>query len=346
MTRVGVVGLGMMGLTHLNVYRSLPNATIAAICDADADRLSGKVHAMGNVEGQAQASVATLPPEVRRCSDINDVIGADDIDLVDICLPTHLHLRFGLEVLQAGQHLMMEKPLARTAADAAKLAEAAASAKGSSFVGHCMRFWPGWDWLKEAVHDDRYGKVYSATFRRVVNHPGAGFYENGDLCGGAALDLHIHDTDFIQYLFGMPKAVTSFGYSKITNQPDHIITRYEYDNVPLVVAEGSWAMTDGFTFNMSYTLNFENATVDFDLSNEKPLTICEKGKDPVHPELDPKMGYDFEIEYFLKCIEEGKKPDVVTIQDGMNTVRIVEAETESVNSGQRVILSPVGDVIR
>ncbi len=339
MTRVGVVGLGMMGLTHLNVYRSLPNVTIAAICDADPDRLSGKVHALGNVEGQAQASVATLPEEVKRCTDINDVIGADDIDLVDICLPTHLHLRFGTQVLEAGQHLMMEKPLARTAADAAKLAAAADDAKGMAFVGHCMRFWPGWDWLKEAIDDGRYGKVYSATFRRVVNHPGGPFYENGDLCGGAALDLHIHDTDFVQYLFGVPKAVTSFGYSKITDQPDHIVTRYEYDDVPLVVAEGSWAMTDGFTFNMSYTINCENATLNFDLSNEKPHVIIEKGKDPVHPDLDPRMGYDFEIAYFIDCIQKGRKPETVTMRDGMNTVRIVEAETKSVQTGQRVELS-------
>ncbi|TWU35183.1 Gfo/Idh/MocA family protein [Novipirellula artificiosorum] len=338
MIRVGVVGLGMMGLTHLNVYRSLPNVSIAAICDADPDRLSGKVSAAGNVEGQAQASVASLSADVRRCSDLREVIGAEDIDLVDICLPTHLHLRFGKAVLEAGQHLMMEKPLARNAADAAELAAAAESAKGLSFVGHCLRFWPGWAWLKEAVDDRRYGSVCSATFRRVVDHPKGAFYDNGDLCGGALLDLHVHDTDFVQYLFGMPKAVTSFGYSKITNEADHVVTRYQFDSVPLVVAEGGWAMTDGFTFNMCYTINFENATADFDLSRDKPLAIYEQGKTPEYPEVESKMGYDYEIEYFLECIEQQRQPTIVTMQDALNTIRIVDAEAESVKTGKTVTI--------
>lgn len=338
MVRVGVVGLGMMGLTHLDVYRSLPNVELAAICDADPDRLSGKVHALGNIEGQSQATVANLPDEVRRCSDIYDLIGADDIDVVDICLPTDMHLRFGREVLEAGQHLVVEKPLARTSDDAAQLVAAANDAKGMAFVGHCLRFWPGWDWLKTAIEESRFGKVYSATFRRVVNHPGGPFYHDGDRCGGAALDLHIHDTDFVQYLFGMPKAVTSFGYSKITNQPDHLITHYQYDDVPLVVAEGSWAMADGFVFNMGFTVNFENATAIFDSAHESPLTLIEHGKEPIKVELSKQMGYDFELEYFVKCIETGEAPSIVTLKDGQNTIKIVEAEVASLQSGKTVTL--------
>ncbi|TWU43001.1 putative oxidoreductase YcjS [Novipirellula aureliae] len=338
MTRVAVVGLGMMGLTHLNVYRSLSNVTIAAICDADADRLSGETTATGNVEGTADASVKSLPAEVRRCSDLNEVIGAADVDVVDICLPTHLHVRFGKQVLLAGQHLIVEKPLARNSTDADELAQAARSAKGLAFVGQCMRFWPGWAWLKDAVNDGRYGKVLAATFRRVVDHPKGAFYENGDLCGGALLDLHIHDTDFVHYLFGMPKSVNSFGYSKNTNEPDHVVTRYLYDHVPLVVAEGGWAMSDGFPFSMSYNLNFENATVDFDINREQSLRICEVGKPIEYPEVDAKMGYDLQLAYFIDCIEKQRKPETVTLENAADTIRIVEAEAESIKTGSAVSL--------
>lgn len=337
MVRVGVVGLGMMGLTHLDVYRSLPNVKLAAICDSDSRRLSGEVHALGNIEGQSQVTVASLPDEVKRCTDIADVVGSDEIDAVDICLPTDLHKRFGLEVLNAGQHLILEKPLARSSSEAAELVAAAESSKGMAFVGHCLRFWPGWSWLKQVVDGKTYGNVLGATFRRVVNHPGGPFYSNGDRSGGAALDLHIHDTDFVQYLFGMPKSVTSFGYSKITNQPDHILTQYHYDEVPLVVAEGSWAMSDGFVFNMSFTVNFEKATAAFDSAMEKPLTLYQDGQSQ-KIDLDSKMGYDFEIEYFMKCIENNEAPTIVTMQDGLNTVKIVEAEIASVQSGRTVVL--------
>ncbi len=95
MVRVGVVGLGMMGLTHLGVYQRHPHVQIAAICDSDPARLSGQTHALGNIEGQSQLTVRDLADSVRRCSDIQEVIGAEEIDLVDICLPTDLHLRFG-----------------------------------------------------------------------------------------------------------------------------------------------------------------------------------------------------------------------------------------------------------
>lgn len=332
MVRVGVIGLGMMGLTHLDVYRKRDDARIVAICDSDPSRLSGKSQAAGNVEGQAQSSVADLK-DVLRVTDIHQVIGNPEIDLVDICLPTDLHARFGCEVLQLGQHLLMEKPLARTSADAAQLAAAAHRSKGMAFVGHCMRFWPGWTWLKQAIDDGRFGPVYAASFRRVVNHPGGPFYQDGERCGGAVLDLHIHDTDFVQFCFGMPKAVTSFGYSKITSQPDHVFTHYHYDDVPLVVAEGSWAMTDGFSFNMQFTVNFENATAVYDLQAAHPLMLYQKGHPPQAVPLENVMGYDLEIDYFLKCIQSGKRPLVVTMDDAVRTVTIIEAEVQSIQSG-------------
>jgi predicted dehydrogenase len=327
----------MMGLTHLDVYKRRDDVTIAAICDSDPARLSGEVQAAGNVEGQAMSSVKSLVG-VERYADIYQVIGNQDIDLVDICLPTDMHVKFGCEVLQAGQHLMIEKPLARTAADAQRLVDAAAQAKGIAFVGHCMRFWPGWTWLREAIRDGRFGKVYAANFYRRVNHPGGPFYTNGARSGGAALDLHIHDTDFVNFCFGMPKAVTSFGYSKITSEPDHLITHYHYDDVPLVSAEGSWAMSDGYTFNMGFTVNFDKATVVYDMARQPPLVVYEAGKPPADIPVEQVMGYDLELDYLLRCIQQGERPSVVTIQDARDSLRIVDAEVESIRTGKTVTL--------
>jgi predicted dehydrogenase len=93
-----------------------------------------------------------------------------------------------------------------------------------------------------------------------------GWYHDGKASGGAALDLHIHDSDFIQYLFAMPRAVRSLGYSKISGEIDHISTQYLYDDVPLVHAEGCWCLANTYGFTMQYTANFEKATADFDLS--------------------------------------------------------------------------------
>src|SRR2546421_326613 len=170
--------------------------------------------------------------------------------------------------LKTGKHVLCEKPLARTSAEGEKIAAAARSAKGFFMPAMCMRFWPQWAWLKQTIEKETYGKVLSATFRRVSSMP-PGWYKDGKISGGAALDLHIHDTDFIQHLFGMPAAVYSRGYTKTSDELDHLTTYYIYENIPHVVAEGGWTLAPGAGFTMRYTVNFEHATADYDLAREK-----------------------------------------------------------------------------
>ncbi|MGE5607742.1 MAG: Gfo/Idh/MocA family protein [Bacillota bacterium] len=336
MVNVGVLGLGMMGLTHLDVYGKRSDARVVAISDKMPDRLEGKTKAAGNVEGQAKGGFDYA--SARKYLEGVDLIRDPEVQVVDICLPTPMHLEFALMALEAGKHVLLEKPMCRTAADAAKIVAAARKAKGLCMVAMCMRFWPGWTWLKNAVTQQTYGKVYAAHFRRVANHPGGGFYSNGALSGGGILDLHIHDTDFVQHLFGMPESVSSVGYSKMTNEIDHVVTHYRYRDVPMVVAEGGWAMAPGFGFNMQYTVNFDRATAVFDLASAKPLMLYEPGKAPQAIPLDPGMGYEYEIGYFLDCIRTGQAPKTVTLEAAANSLKIIEAESQSAKTGKPVSL--------
>jgi predicted dehydrogenase len=335
MITVGVIGLGMMGLTHLDVYARRDDVEVIAIADCSAERLSGSVRAAGNVPGQAQGSFDAS--RVRRYPDATELIADPDIDLVDICLPTHAHFESAVAALNAGKHLFIEKPLARTAKDAMALAKTAQTSKGLAMCGMCMRFWPGWTWLKEAIEQQTFGRVKSASFRRLASHPGGPIYSSGELSGGAILDLHIHDTDFIQYCFGPPRAVLSRGYSTITSAIDHVVTQYHYDDVPLVMAEGSWCMASGFGFNMQFIVNFERATAMYDLASNPLLKLVREGKaEPV--QIPPGMGYEYEICYFLDCIKHNRQPQVVTLADAARSVAIVEAEARSIATGQPVVM--------
>ena len=105
----------------------------------------------------------------------------------------------------------------------------------------------------------------------------------------------------------------------------------------MVIAEGSWAMTDGYTFNMGFTVNFENATAVYG-DGDSPLKLYEAGKDAVNVPVEDVMGYDLEIEYMLQCIQNGVRPTTVTAEDAFNTIRIIEAEVASVRSGRQVQL--------
>ena len=337
MIKVGVIGLGMMGSTHLDVYEGLDDAQIVALSDIDPDRLSGQSLAKGNIDGMAQGGFDIVNASVKRYDEGKKLIRDKEIDLVDICLPTPMHVEFGRGALKAGKHVMIEKPVARSTRQARSLYSTIEKHPDQvAMVGMCIRFWPGWDWLKQAIDEKRYGKVLSASFQRLSNHPGGPFYSDGEQCGGALLDLHIHDTDFIYHCFGMPQSVTSFGYSNITSAIDHVVTRYEFEEVPIVMAEGGWTMTEGFGFKMSYTVNFERATAVYDLAAGEPLMLYEKDQKPQAITVANELGQKFEIMYLLDCITHGRKPKRVTVEDAINALKIVEAEQKSIKTGRPV----------
>lgn len=334
MTRVGIIGLGMMGRTHYEAYQEIEEASVVAVADVDPKRAAGDLAGTGG--NVIAGGLAQLPMDrIKGTTDYNELLANADVDVVDVCLPTTQHVEVVTAALKSGKHVVCEKPLARTSAEAQKIADAAAAAR-FFMPAMCMRFWPQWSWLKKAVDEKRYGRVVSATFRRVSNMPG-GWYKDGRISGGAALDLHIHDTDFVQFLFGMPRGVYSRGYSKTSGEIDHLTTQYLFDDVPHVVAEGGWCLADGAGFTMRYTVNFENATADYDLGREKPLMLIQGGKSE---EIDAGKGFGYaaELRYFVECVAKKQKPSVVTAEDGVRSVRIVEAEVKSVRTGEVIKL--------
>lgn len=333
--KIGVIGIGMMGSTHLDAYSKMADVTVVAVADLIEDRREGRSVVAGNVKGQSQGGIDFS--SFRKYTEGMDLIADPEIEVVDICLPTPLHVAYAIAALNAGKHVLTEKPFSRSSAEGQKLVDVAKQSKGKLMCAMCMRFWPGWTWLKDVVEQKTYGKVLGAQFRRVTNHPGGPFYTDGEACGGAILDLHVHDTDFIQYCFGKPTAVFSRGYAKETSHIDHVVTQYLYEDIPLVVAEGSWAMSSGFGFSMQYTVNFEKATAVFDLAADHVLTLIQDGEATGIP-LPEGMGYDHEIRYFIDCIQQGVSPATVDPESAVTSVRIVEAEVRSIQTGAVVQL--------
>jgi len=335
MTRIGIVGLGFMGRVHYDTYTKLPEARVVAVCDADPKRAAGDLSdTWGNVE---KGATRQLPMErIKGTCDTKDLFNNPDVEVIDVCLPTPAHVEVVTAALATGKHVLCEKPLARTSGDARKIADAASRGKGLFMPAMCMRFWPEWEWLKAAVDDGRYGRVQSAIFRRVGSTP-AGWFRNGQLSGGAILDLHVHDTDFVYHVFGRPNRVSSTGHVGKSGEIDHVLTQYLYDNGPAsVAAEGSWSAAEGFGFRMQYTVHFERATADFDFGRKDgALAVYADGKaQPV--ELPKRDGYAGELAYFIECVKSGRRPTRVTAEDAVVGLQIVEAEKKSIETRQPV----------
>ena len=334
---VAVVGLGFMGVTHIKAYLQLKAAKIVAVCDSVRFPVNGVLPGVaGNITG---SGAIDLGRDVKVYRALDEVLADPAVDLVDLCVPTPMHPEQAIAALKAGKHVLCEKPLALNSARARDIVRAAESARGLFMPAMCVRFWPGWCCLKEVVAKKTYGKVLAARFRRMSPMPGwsKATYGRGNQTGGALFDLHVHDTDFVQFLFGRPASVFSTGVTRGGGSVDHVVTQYNYPGGPAVYAEGSWLLTGNFS--MSYTVLCERATLDYDSARgAEALQVTEAGKKPRVVKLDGADGYSGEIRYLLEAIQSGKAPKVVTARDGLSAVQICEAEAKSVKIGKMVSL--------
>ncbi len=340
MIQLGIIGLGFMAATHLKAYRQVTGGRVAAFCNPSGRHLDGDFSTVaGNLPGQEP--LRWDMSEVKAYRDVDAFLADPNFEAVDICAPTHTHADLVLRALRAGKHVLCEKPLARTAVQGRAMAAQARAVNRLLMPAMCLRFLPSWVWLKNAIQEGRYGKTHGVHFRRVAQPPGwgQGAFLDGTKSGGGLLDLHIHDTDFVQFCFGKPRSVFSTGFSKVSGAVDHVMTQYEVASGASVTAEGGWAMSPGFGFNMSYTAVFDRATVDYDLSRgDNALKLFQDGAEPEVLKPDGLDGYAGEIQYFLDCLRDGVPLATVTAEDGVSALEICEAEETSVRLRQIVQL--------
>jgi len=337
--KVGIIGMGSMGSTHLDIYSQINEVEVVAVSDLIRSRLDGSSRAEGNISGQARGNLTDL--QIKQYFDGMDLIADPDIELIDICVGTNLHSVLVETALARGKHVLVEKPLARTYDEAKRIVQSATKSSSNIMCAMCLRYWPAWVWLKKIIDNREYGECLSLTCKRQTSHPPGAFYSNDDECGGAILDLHIHDADFINHCFGMPKAVFSQGYRGPSGGIDHVSTQYIYDQpqkTPLVTAEGTWTMQEGYGFNMSYIANFEHATACYLLDNEETLRLFQSNCKPETIKLDEGMGYEFEIRSFVADILSNKKSDIASLKQAAESVAIIEAEIASIKSASIVTL--------
>ena len=335
MLRIGIIGLGFMAATHLKAYRQVKGVQIAGLCNPSGKHLDGDfTNVAGNVGNNEPFKMEMAG--VTATKDFAELLKCD-VDAIDICAPTHTHHELAIAALRAGKHVICEKPMARNSTLAREMIRVSQETGKNLMPAMCLRFWPGWRWLKETIDAGTYGKVYSARFRRLAEPPAWGQHNflNAERSGGALLDLHIHDTDFVNYCFGVPQSVFSTGYKKISNAIDHVVTQYQVKSGAIVHAEGSWAMAKGWGFNMSYTVNFEKATADYDIARTAdPLRLYEEGKPIQVMPCDGPDGYTHELQYFAELVSGKIKPSIVTSNDGLAALNVCEAEERSIVSGK------------
>jgi predicted dehydrogenase len=318
-------GFGFMGRMHAAVLKRMPGAAITGVVDPRGEEIRPALRAAGW-------------DDVPVFTDLEAALSRCRCDVVDICLPTDMHRTTAEIAFAAGKHVFCEKPIALNLKDAGAMTQAAKAAGRQFMVGHCIRFWPEYEVLKNLVNSKEYGALVSLSLSRRNSRPDyavGGWVNDPTRCMGAALDMHIHDTDFVCHLLGEPQTVAARGVLESTGW-NSIASIYSFGQTgPLVFAYGAWNYPAGWGFQMAYSAVFENGALDFD-SRAKPTLRLTKGgrsEDVSDLEMPSADGYQREMEYFTHCLANHLPVEISTGEQAARSLAVTLAEIESAASG-------------
>ncbi|MEZ6090049.1 MAG: Gfo/Idh/MocA family oxidoreductase [Pirellulaceae bacterium] len=337
--RVGIAGIGFMGWIHYLAYQRTNDANLVAFCTRDPKRQAGDWTGIQGNFGPPGRQVDVGKLAVY--SNLDELLRDDSVDLVDICLPVNLHVEAVRKCLDAGKHVLCEKPLALKADEASELVGLAKEKGLHLLVAHVLAYLPEFKLLVDAKESGKYGKCLGGRFKRVIGPVdwNPDFYDP-DKVGGPLIDLHVHDTHLLRLLFGMPKEVVSRGRMR-GKTPSYFESLMTYDDPEIVVSVGGGTIDQhGRPFTHGYEVHFEKATIQFEFAGFDdgmelmPLKIIHDGGRIERPELgsgDPADAFVLEVQQ-AAAVLKGEDPGPMAGQLAADALKICELELKSITS--------------
>ncbi|HET7271038.1 MAG TPA: Gfo/Idh/MocA family oxidoreductase, partial [Rubrobacter sp.] len=315
--RVGLVGAGFMGGVHLNAYAGIPDVEVVGVADA---RFESAVAGAEIVGARPYASY-------------DELVAAEDVEVVDVCLPTGFHRELAVRAAGEGRHVILEKPIARTIEDAQEILDAFSDEGPRLFVGHVVRFFPEYVGIKERIEAGDLGRVgVVRTSRRSPFLLGSNdWYADWRVSGGVLLDLVIHDFDFLRWSLGEVERVYARGVlGHEYNRLDYALTTLRFESGAIAHVEGHWGYPD--PFNYSIEVAGSRALLATDSMEPPPLELIGGTSDETPVLAAGKNPYVAELEHFIHCIAT-EEESIVEGRDAYEALRISLAATESVLTG-------------
>jgi predicted dehydrogenase len=307
--RVGVVGVGVLGRHHARVYAELPEAELVGVCDSQPERAEAVARDYGCAVFE----------------DASRLFG--QVEAVSIAVPTVLHAPLGLEALEAGVHVLVEKPIAADLAQADRLIERAAARDRILQVGHSERFNPVLRAVLPYVRRPRFFEAHRL-----------GVFVPRSLDVDVVLDLMIHDLDLVLWLVGQPIAeIRAVGIPVLTPRVDIANARIEFGDGTVANFTASRVSRERvrklrfFQASDYISLDFHHRTV------EMYSLISEGGQRRIQerrPEVPPVEPLRAELEAFLRAVQGTPCPDCCSGEQGRSAL---EAGLEIVRAGGRAL---------
>ena len=327
--KVAVIGVGTMGRHHARVFSELPEADLVSISDSDSVRAHSTAEKFG----------------IRAYTDHREMLEKEKPDAVSVVVPTALHEKVGMDALDAGVNVLIEKPIAATVEEGTRLIEKARAMNKQLMVGHVVRFDPALQALKQKLDAGELGRIYQIFCRR------AGPFPTRIQDVGVVIDLAPHDVDIMRFLAGSnPTRVYSETERRIhTNHedllwatlrfPDGVIGGLEINWLTptkirevLVLGERGMFRADALTQDLYF---YENSLVnDVQWATLQTIKGVSEGSMTRYaiPRFEPLKA---ELQSFLKAIQDGN-PVPITGEDGLAALKISLALVESGHTHQVV----------
>jgi predicted dehydrogenase len=346
--RIGVIGAGSISSMHLDAYAGNEEVELVAICDMNRERAEEKA---------AKYNIPHIYTEVR------ELLANAEIDAVSICTWNNTHAEFSIAALDAGKHVLCEKPLCQTVEQALEV-EAAVRRSGCVFqVGFVRRYGQTTQMLRRFIEAGDLGDIYyaKASYLRRLGNPGGWFADKDRSGGGPLIDIGVHVIDLCWYLMGRPKvrSVTGNTYYKLGN-------RANVKHLSFYQAADYDASKNDVEDMANALIRFENgASLMVDVSftlhavkNDTTITIHgTKGGAQVEPELQiatekhdvmlnllpqaDQLSFDFaagfrsEIQHFVNCCL-GRAETLSPVEDGVEIMKMLCAIYESAAAGKEI----------
>ncbi len=305
MVRVGLVGIGFMGWIHYLAYQRSKRARLVAFCSSDPKKRAGDWR---GIQGNFGPPSDSIPIDgMQTFESLQAMVESPDIDVIDICLPPHLHAQAALLAIEHGKDVFCEKPFALRPDNCVRVLHAARERNRMMLVAHVLPYMGAFAYAYQVARQETYGKPIGGYFKRIISDPTwiPDFYDP-DTVGGPLIDLHIHDLHWIQLLFGKPTATQAVG--RMTGQVAKFVhVLYRFADRDITVASSSGVIDGpGRPFTHGFELQFERATLQHEFAafsdqmETMPLKIITKEGSIIRPELAPSD----EIDAFAAEIED------------------------------------------
>jgi len=282
---------------------------------------------------------------------LENLLENENIDAIDICTPTYLHPELVKKAANAGKNVFCEKPISLTLKDADEMIRVVEKNNVKAMVGHVLRFWPEYIKAKEIIESKEVGKPRYAFCERLASLPDWhnqqwGYSEK--LSGGAATDMHVHDIDYLIWLFGMPEFVKAEGlYEPNLGGYAHIISNLKFKDGIIATAEAGWAFKGAFPFTMVFRILCENGTVEWifragknveQRDQKSPIILYKADGSTYNPRVESEDPYFLELKYFIDCLDRGENINNATLGDGRRALKVVLALIKSAKENKVIEL--------